>query len=59
MSAKIVRGDRTGGTINDDDHVIRQELAIMAKSEPRRTSLPAAALQARGQHMIERRSSLG
>ena len=59
MYAEVVGDDRAGSTIHDDDHVVRQKFAVVAECEPRRASSPAAALRARGEHVVKRRRALG
>lgn len=59
MNTEVVGGDRARSTIHDNDHVIRQKFAVVAKCKPCGASLPATALGARGEHVVERSCALG
>ena len=59
MYALIVGSNGARRTLYNNDHMIRDELAIAVERKPRRSSSPAAALKARGKHVIKRGRAFG
>ena len=55
----IVSGNSAQCTLDDDDHMIGDEFVIAVECEPRRTPSPAAALEARSEHVIKRCRAFG
>jgi hypothetical protein len=53
MDTLIVRGNSARRAFNNDKHVVRDEPVIIIKRKPRGASLPAAALETRGKHMVK------
>ena len=59
MYTRVIGRRAAWGAFHDDEHVIGDEAAAVAKGVPHRAPYPAATLEARDENMIEGGSPLG
>ena len=59
MYTRVIGRRAAWCAFHDDEHVIGDEAAAVAKGVPHRAPYPAATLEARDENMIEGGSSLG
>ena len=59
MYALVVSSNGARRTLCNNDHMIRDEPVIAVERKPRRPSSPAAALKARGKHVVKRGRAFG